>query len=133
VEENAVIHGRVAVTSTLVALAGIGVAAFLYLGDRSEVNWLARVLRPFYWLSYGKFFVDPIYDWLVVKPLQAVAWICNGIDRWLIDGLVNLFGAIPPLFGSLLRSLQNGVVQFYAMAMILGLLVLIGTLIPWPK
>jgi NADH-quinone oxidoreductase subunit L len=133
VEEDALIHGRVAVTSTLVALGGIGVAAFFYLGDRSQVAWLARVLRPFYWLSYGKFFVDPIYDWFVVKPLRALAWICYFLDRWLIDGLVNLFGAIPPLFGSLLRSLQNGVVQFYAMAMILGLLVLIGTLIPWPK
>jgi len=30
-----------------------------------------------------------------------------------------------------LRSLQNGVVQFYALAMILGLLALIGTLINW--
>jgi len=133
VEEDVLIHGRVAVTSTLGALAGIGVAAFLYLGDRSQVAWLARMLSPFYWLSYGKFFVDPIYDWFVVKPLRALAWICNFLDRWLVDGLVNLFGAIPPLFGSLLRSLQNGVVQFYAMAMILGLLVLIGTLIPWPK
>ena len=130
VEENALIHGRVAVTSTLVALSGIGVAAFLYLGDRSQVAWLARMLSPFYWFSYGKFFVDPIYDWFVVKPFQAMAWISNFLDRWLIDGLVNLCGAIPRLFGSLLRSLQNGVVQFYAMAMILGLLVLIGTLIP---
>ena len=133
VEENATIHGQVAVTSTIVALAGIGLAAFFYLGDRLQVEWLARVFRPFYQLSYGKFYVDSIYDWLVIKPMRVVAWICNWIDRWLIDGLVNLFGAIPPLFGSALRSLQNGVVQFYAMAMILGLLVLIGTLIPWPK
>jgi NADH-quinone oxidoreductase subunit L len=133
VEENPAIHSQVAVTSTLVALAGIGIAAFFYLGDRSQVNLLARVLRPFYRLSYGKFFVDPVYDWLVVKPFRALAWICYFLDRHLIDGLVNLLGAIPPLIGSALRSLQNGVVQFYAMAMILGLLVLIGTLIPWPK
>jgi len=132
-EVSETIHDRVAVTSTLVALAGIGVAAFFYLGDRTHVDRLARLLAPLYRLSYGKFFVDSIYDWLVVKPLRALAWICYWIDRWLIDGLVNLLGAIPPALGTTLRSLQNGVVQFYAMAMILGLLVLIGTLIPWPK
>jgi NADH-quinone oxidoreductase subunit L len=131
--ESAAIHSQVAVTSTLVALAGVGVAAFLYLGDRSQVDRLARWLAPLYELSYGKFFVDLIYDWIAVRPLRALAWICNWIDRWLVDGLVNLFGAIPPALGTTLRSLQNGVVQFYAMAMILGLLVLIGTLITWPK
>jgi hypothetical protein len=28
--------------------------------------------------------------------------------------------------------LQNGLVQFYALAMVLGLLVLVGTLLMWP-
>jgi NADH-quinone oxidoreductase subunit L len=132
-EVNEAVHSQVAVTSTLVALTGIGVAAFFYLGDRTQVNWLAGVLRPFYALSYGKFFLDPIYDWFVVKPFWALACICYWLDRWLIDGLVNMLGAIPPVLATALRSLQTGVVQFYAMAMILGLLVLIGTLIPWPK
>jgi NADH-quinone oxidoreductase subunit L len=85
-----------------------------------------------YWLSYGKFFFDPIYDWLVVRPLAGLARLFNWLDRWLVDGLVNLCGAIPAVGGSALRSLQNGVLQFYALAMLLGLLVLIGALIMWP-
>jgi NADH-quinone oxidoreductase subunit L len=125
-------HNFVAVTSTVFALAGIGVAAFLYLGDRRQVAWLASVLRPAYLLSYGKFFFDPIYDWLVVRPLAGLAAICNWFDRWIVDGLVNVLGVIPALAGAALRSLQNGVVQFYALAMVLGLLVLIGALVAWP-
>jgi NADH-quinone oxidoreductase subunit L len=125
-------HNFVAVTSTVFALAGIGVAAFLYLGDRRQVAWLASALRPAYLLSYGKFFFDPIYDWLVVRPLAGLAVLCNWFDRWIVDGLVNVFGVVPALVGAALRSLQNGVVQFYALAMILGLLVLIGALISWP-
>ncbi len=125
-------HNFVAVASSLVALAGIGGAAFLYLGDRRQVAWLAGLMRPAYWLSYGKFYFDPIYDWLVVRPLAGLAAFSNWIDRWVVDGIVNLVGAIPPLVGRLLRSLQNGVVQFYALAMVLGLLVLIGALIAWP-
>ena len=130
VEKESIEH-FVAMTSTLIAVAGIGAAAFLYLGEESQAAWLARKLRPLYWLSHGKFFFDPIYDWLVIRPLRALAAVCYWVDRHLIDGLVDLLGAIPPLFGWGLRSLQNGVVQFYALAMILGLLALIGTLINW--
>jgi len=53
-------------------------------------------------------------------------------DRYVIDGLVNLIGGFPAVCGSMLRALQNGMVQFYALAMMLGLLVLIGALILWP-
>jgi NADH-quinone oxidoreductase subunit L len=125
-------HNFVAVTSTVFALAGIGFAAYFYLGDRRQVAWLASALRPAYLLSYGKFFFDPIYDWLVVRPLAALAAICNWFDRWIVDGLVNVSGAVPQFAGAALRSLQNGVVQFYALAMVLGLLVLIGALVAWP-
>ena len=34
-------------------------------------------------------------------------------------------GSLPPLAGSLMRSLQMGLVQFYALAMVLGAIVLI--------
>jgi NADH:ubiquinone oxidoreductase subunit 5 (subunit L)/multisubunit Na+/H+ antiporter MnhA subunit len=57
--------------------------------------------------------------------------ICDWVDRWLIDGLVNVLGMVPAVIGAGLRGLQNGVVQFYAMAMVLGLLILIGTLMNW--
>ena len=35
-----VFHLEVAATSMLIALTGLGIAAFLYLGDRSEISWL---------------------------------------------------------------------------------------------
>ena len=48
-----------------------------------------------------------------------------------MDGLVNLVGSLPPLAGSLMRSLQMGLVQFYALAMVLGAIVLILARIAW--
>ena len=132
-EENESMHDFIAVLSSVLVLAGIGGAAFLYLGERRQATMLANALRPLYLLSYGKFFFDPIYDWLVLRPMAALAVISDWFDRWVIDGLVNLAGAIPPLVGAAIRSLQNGVVQFYALAMILGLLVLIGALVAWPS
>jgi NADH-quinone oxidoreductase subunit L len=41
----------------------------------------------------------------------------------VIDGLVDLVGHIPRLLGDLFRPVQNGLVQFYALAMVLGLTV----------
>ncbi|MBX7167186.1 MAG: NADH-quinone oxidoreductase subunit L [Pirellulales bacterium] len=126
------LNKEVAATSTLVALAGIGLAMFLYLGDRSHVKTLGRVLQPLYLLSYGKFFFDEIYDLLVVWPLRVLAGLSYFLDRVLIDGLVNLVAQVPRGFGWVFRSLQTGMVQFYALAMVLGLLVLAGTLLLWP-
>lgn len=125
------IHWDIAGISTIVALAGIGFAAYLYLGTKKEAEFVAGALKPLYWLSYGKFFIDPIYDGLIVWPLLMFARLCYAIDRYVVDGLVNLIGAIPPAFGKLMRSLQTGMVQFYALMMVLGLIVLLGALM-WP-
>jgi len=119
-------HMDVALVSTAVALSGVGLAAFLYLGDQRQTAWLASTLRPLYNLSYGKFFFDQIYNVAFVWPLWLLAQLSSLVDRWLIDGLVNLVGKIPPACGGVVRTLQTGMVQFYALAMVLGVLVLLA-------
>ena len=124
-------HKDIAIQSTAVVVVGIALAAFLYLGNRRLADVLARVLSPLYWLSYGKFFFDQIYGALIIWPLRMLAATFYWIDDHIIDGLVNFVGAVPGACGAVLRSLQNGMVQFYALAMMLGLLVLIGALMLW--
>jgi NADH-quinone oxidoreductase subunit L len=84
-----------------------------------------------YRLSANKFYFDEIYNALVVWPLRLAATVLYWIDRWIIDGLVNLLGRIPPALGSLMRSLQMGQVQFYALAMVLGMLILAAARLIW--
>jgi NADH-quinone oxidoreductase subunit L len=126
---HATFHVDVAFVSTILALLGVGSAAYLYLGDRGAVNALARLFAPAYWLSHGKFFIDQIYGVLILWPLRMLASVSAWFDQRGIDGLVNLVGRTPFGLGSILRTLQNGMVQFYALVMVLGLLVLlVGTL-----
>jgi NADH-quinone oxidoreductase subunit L len=125
-------HRMIEVLGTAIALSGVGLAAFLYLGDRSQVDLLTRGLRPLYWLSHGKLFFDEIYAVLFVWPLWLFAQFCAAVDRLGIDGLVNFVGRVPPALASRLRPLQTGMVQFYALAMVWGVLVLIATLLIWP-
>jgi NADH-quinone oxidoreductase subunit L len=186
-------HMSVAGLSTVVALAGIGFALFLYLGEPAEARSLRRVfdlqgieratdpvwvarLERFGWiaaitrglrriglgflvtlsgyllglvslvlsvplvaatflspyrLSRDKFYFDEIYTALVVWPLRLVAAVCYWFDRWIIDGLVDLAGRIPAAFGYIMRSLQMGLVQFYALAMVLGMLILVAARLIW--
>lgn len=186
-------HLDVAGISTLIAVAGVGLAFYLYNGSRREVEWLYGVMNldwlhrategsfvsslqrlpavqtisrgassvglgwlaklagallllvvlvvglPFillsyvspYRLSYGKFFFDELYLWFIVWPLRAVAWLSYQFDRWVIDGLVNLCGKIPTAFGGLMRSMQFGLMPFYALGMVLGAVVLLAARMLW--
>jgi NADH-quinone oxidoreductase subunit L len=124
-------HAAIGAVGTVVSLAGIGLAAFLYLGDAAQVVFLRRVLSPLYWLSHGKLFIDQIYVALFVWPLRMLAKLSYWFDRVVVDGLVNLVGYVPLALGAALRSLQTGMLQFYALAMLWGLVVLIITLL-WP-
>jgi NADH-quinone oxidoreductase subunit L len=91
---------------------------------------VAAFLTP-YRLSYDKFYFDEIYTALVIWPLRIIASICYWFDRWIIDGLVDLAGKIPAAAGHVMRSLQMGLVQFYALAMVLGMLILVAARLIW--
>lgn len=129
--EQATEHTHIAIMSTVLTLIGIGLAALLYLGRGKTVVRLTRLMNVFglYSLSYGKFFFDPIYTLLVVWPLLGIAWLAAWFDQHVVDGLVDFCARTPKILGAALRPAQNGLVQFYALAMMLGLLLLVGILL----
>jgi NADH-quinone oxidoreductase subunit L len=124
-------HAHIALMSTVLTLVGIGLAAVIYLGSPNKAARLARLMDAFglYGLSRGKFFVDPIYQVFVVWPLLGLAQLAAWFDQYVVDGLVDLVGRVPKLVGAALRPAENGLVQFYALATVIGLLVLIGALL----
>jgi NADH-quinone oxidoreductase subunit L len=131
-EVEAAFHTEIAAISTIAALLGISLAAFMYLGERREAETMAGALGPLYKLSHGKFFFDELYNVFFVWPLRVLAVLSYVVDRFLIDGLVNFCGKAPGMIGYLLRSLQNGMVQWYALAMVLGLVALFWQIVMRP-
>ncbi len=99
-------------------------AASLLVQVVSSPAWLGNFVSP-YKLSYRKFFIDELYQTLLVLPLRGLAWLCYSLDRWLVDGLVNTIGRVPVAIGALIRSTQVGLIPIYALAMVLGTLLLI--------
>ncbi|HLJ11733.1 MAG TPA: NADH-quinone oxidoreductase subunit L [Planctomycetaceae bacterium] len=116
--------------STLLALAGIA-AAYLMYGTASTLPArLAALAGPLTRLSQNKFYLDEVYSALIVWPLKALANLSRFLDWALIDGLiVGGIGKLPGLVGRLPRPIQNGLVQFYALAMTLALGVLLWVLL----
>lgn len=84
---------------------------------------LAHSIQGLYQLSLNKFYVDELYDAFIVKPFLGLADFCRIVDASVVDGLVDVTGEMPRLAGSLFRPVQNGLLQFYALAMMLGLTV----------
>jgi NADH-quinone oxidoreductase subunit L len=107
--------------STLIVVAGVGVAYLLYVAQPSLVPVLTRSMALAYEFSRNKFYFDEIYELLIVRPLTIIAHMCRMGDTYLLDGLVDLLGQIPAFLGYLVRPVQNGLVQFYALLMALGL------------
>jgi NADH:ubiquinone oxidoreductase subunit 5 (subunit L)/multisubunit Na+/H+ antiporter MnhA subunit len=115
--------------STLFALAGIGVAAWMYLLRPGVAGQLARLLPGLYQLSLNRFYLDEIYAFFVVQPLVGLAQLARLFDLYVVDGLVDLIGQMPRFLGQVFRPIQNGLAQFYALAMALGLTVFLVALV----
>ncbi len=109
--------------STVIVLCGVGVALWMYVLRQGVADAFAKRAPVLYQLSLNKFGFDEIYHALIVRPLDAFAAACRAVDTYLVDGLVDLVGSLPRSLGGIFRPVQNGLVQFYALAMILGLTV----------
>ena len=112
-----------------VSLAGIGVAWLLYAdGVSKSVRSFVATFPRLYKVVFHKYYVDEIYDFLVVRPLRYTAFVLwKAFDAFFIDLLlVNGVGFIVSGFGKLSKYLQNGDLQRYIVAVIVGGAVIIG-------
>jgi NADH-quinone oxidoreductase subunit L len=113
--------------STLVALAGIGIAGFFWLRRPEAAAAAAQRFRPIHTLLYNKYYVDELYDRVVVQPIkQASMGLWKGMDAGLIDGAVNGVGLGVEGSSSVLRRLQTGSMRTYAASIFLGVVVILG-------
>jgi proton-translocating NADH-quinone oxidoreductase chain L len=106
--------------SSLVALGGVLVAYLLYVKNPAKATSLAASMKGLYGLSQNKFYLDELFYLLFVAPLIGIAKILGHIDTYVVDGLIDLIGQLPAALGQALKPLQNGLVQFYALLMALG-------------
>jgi NADH-quinone oxidoreductase subunit L len=114
--------------SSGVALAGIGIAAYFFLKNRRAADAMEHSWRPVHTLLLNKYYVDEIYDAIIVQPIKQISTLAlwKGVDAAVIDGAVNGVGELVRGTSSVLRRLQTGRLRTYAASLLLGVVVILG-------
>jgi NADH:ubiquinone oxidoreductase subunit 5 (subunit L)/multisubunit Na+/H+ antiporter MnhA subunit len=128
-EHNVALEWGLAIGSFAWALLGLGLGFLVYTrrpgvaaSGRAALGGLAHRLVE------NKYYVDEIYDALVVWPInrfsETALW--RFVDVAVIDGLlVNGISRSLGLVGQLLRLVQNGMLRWYAWSFAAGVLVVL--------
>jgi NADH-quinone oxidoreductase subunit L len=122
-------HLALLAASVVVVAAGIGLAWWMYVRNPGLADRWAANLQALYQLSLNKFHLDELYYAFIVAPIAGLAVVCRFLDLQVLDSIVDHLGQIPAFIGQLFRPIQNGLVQFYALAMALGLTVFLIALV----
>ncbi|HUC81620.1 MAG TPA: proton-conducting transporter membrane subunit, partial [Flavisolibacter sp.] len=105
--------------TTAIALIAILIAYSRYKVYREEKQ------TSFGRLLENKWYVDELYDTVIVKPLNAFGGAVNKfIERGTIDAMVNGVGRLVNYGGRQLRWLQSGQVGAYVLLMVIGMVLL---------
>jgi NADH-quinone oxidoreductase subunit L len=134
--------------STIGALLGLAAGWALYR-HRRESDPMQRALGPAWNVLLRRYYIDDFYMAAIVRPVRdrvsaAVNWtnqnlidgVVNGsallarglsrivvwIDRNVVDGAVNGVGGLTGTSGGLLKYLQSGNVQWYAVVLFVGVI-----------
>ncbi len=138
--------------SVLVAAAGFYVAYQWYTKRPELPARMAAAAGPAYRLILNKYYVDELYDVLFVNRAKNIgnaaaafdlAVVDGGVngtgwftrfsaeisrlwDLWVIDGLVNVMAFAVKVLSYPVRIVQTGLVQTYALLIVLGVLIFMG-------
>jgi NADH-quinone oxidoreductase subunit L len=111
-------------TITLIGvLASLRYAYIIYTKRIDIANYFANKYKLIYKILLNKYYIDEFYEATVVKPIQqgseTILW--KFTDSKIIDGAVNGTALIIDKASGIIRKIQTGVAQFYALIMILGI------------
>ncbi|MEX5215275.1 MAG: NADH-quinone oxidoreductase subunit L [Nitrospiraceae bacterium] len=119
-------------TASLLGLIGIAAAYYLYVQAPGLPDRLAQRWRTLYRLSLNKWFVDEVYDRTVVGPtFEAADSLWRRVDVAVIDGAVNGVARTIGAASAVLRLIQSGQTQHYALGMTLGTAIIAALYLWW--
>jgi NADH-quinone oxidoreductase subunit L len=131
--DNHVLHDAhyapkwVKVSPFVAMLIGFVMAMWFYIWNPEMPKRWADAQRPLYLFLLNKWYFDEIYDAIFVRPARALGrFLWKRGDENTIDGTINgVAMGIIPFFTRLAGRAQSGYIFTYALAMVLGIVVLI--------
>jgi NADH-quinone oxidoreductase subunit L len=118
-------HYHDALLETVAVVAGVGgilIAVVIYFTSSDRLEFAKEALAPLYDLLFHKYYVDEIYDILIVKPTKAIGvFLEEKVEKYGIDYAVDEVGRQVRQVSALASLWQSGKVRTYALNMMAGL------------
>ena len=150
-EHHIEVNYLVMYSSIAVGFLGIAMAWLFYKACPNIPKALAENCKPIYNLLLNKYYIDEIYDKVIVQPFLTLTrlafsfdskiidgsvngaatvtiWISTikaWIDKYIVDGLVNLTASTVGAIGIVLRRLQSGFIQNYILLIFTSVIIIV--------
>ncbi|WP_114778649.1 NADH-quinone oxidoreductase subunit L [Botryobacter ruber] len=147
---NHTAHIMLGALSAVLGVLGVGFAISKYRKKTGEELYQDKPESAFAKFSFNHFYLDQLYDKALVQPTLFIArklhrtdrkgidYVLNNgsiavvvfskivafFDRWVVDGMVWLVGAVSQAVGWYGRRLQNGKVQSYVAYSLFGFILM---------
>ena len=107
-------------------LIGIVGAVGFYMTGKDRLEFVKQMLAPLYDLLFNKYYIDEIYNFLIVKPTRAVgAFLEKRAEKFGFDFAVDQVGVQVREVSRLISLWQSGNVRLYAFNMIVGVVTIL--------
>jgi len=106
----------------IIALLGLLLAWWFYIKSPETPKKLAQSVRGLYTLVLHKYYIDELYNAVIVQPLLWISTnvLWHVIDEGAIDGTVNGIGRGMRESGAHVRQIQSGNARSYATWVVIG-------------
>ncbi len=120
-------HWTLLMFSVIAGFVGLLLAYNLYFKKTSIPDEIVKsiLLKPLYKFSLGRWFVDEIYDFLILRPYRELSKLSAYFDNFVIDGLVGGVGYVVRESSYVLRAAQSGILRLYVGVMAMGVVAII--------
>ena len=117
-----------AAISSLIAVAGIGLAYLMYYKKSISAEEIGSRLKYVYTLLYRKYYFDEMYERYIVTRgfYNGIARSLDWADKSVVDRTMSAVGWLGANTGGALRQIQTGQLQSYGAMVSVGILVIFG-------
>ncbi|MCW8892489.1 MAG: NADH-quinone oxidoreductase subunit L, partial [Deltaproteobacteria bacterium] len=113
--------------SVAIAIVGIFIAWVMYVKDPELPAKFVGRFTAAHRVIFNKWYIDELYDFVFVNPCKKIGtFLWRGFDVRVVDGVVNGTAWVIKGLGAGLRYTQSGYLYNYAVAMVVGVVVIIG-------
>jgi NADH-quinone oxidoreductase subunit L len=110
----------------ILSIVMILIAYSMYVSKKQVPVEDSQIASPVQRTLYNKYYVDEIYNFIIVKPLY---WLSSTFDKVVeqlgIDRLVNAFGGSVIVGSRTSRLLQQGSIGYYVFVMVIGVVLIL--------